>query len=402
MTKRFLHVDIDAFFASVEQLDNPALRGKPVIVGGLPGERRAVVSTASYEARVYGVHSAMPVAEAYRLCPSGIYLHGRHERYHEVSARIMDIFREYSPDVDQISIDEAFIDLTGTELLFGDPEQTALRLKKEVRDTTGLTVSVGLASTKYIAKLASEMSKPDGFFEVKPGDEERFMLSLPLKKIWGIGHKTLLRINQAGIFTARDLREKSEELLCVLFGKAAGNFLYNVVRGREPDTFMRDAASHSLSSEKTFAYDLTDTYAIKTAIMELSHTVMFRMRREAYTSKTVFVKIRYEDFTTVSARETSTSKITSIDDLYARACALFEKKYESGRGIRLIGIGADHISGASEPHQEELFDFGEKKKEAVENAILDLAKKHPDVKVHKARLLAGEKTARAEMLKGQK
>ncbi|MFC2280755.1 MAG: DNA polymerase IV, partial [Treponema socranskii subsp. buccale] len=233
MTKRFLHVDIDAFFASVEQLDNPALRGKPVIVGGLPGERRAVVSTASYEARVYGVHSAMPVAEAYRLCPSGIYLHGRHERYHEVSARIMDIFREYSPDVEQISIDEAFIDLTGTELLFGDPEQTALRLKKEVRDTTGLTVSVGLASTKYIAKLASEMSKPDGFFEVKPGDEERFMLSLPLKKIWGIGHKTLSRINQAGIFTARDLREKSEELLCVLFGKAAGNFLYNVVRGRE-------------------------------------------------------------------------------------------------------------------------------------------------------------------------
>ena len=191
-----------------------------------------------------------------------------------------------------------------------------------MRDTTGLTVSVGLASTKYIAKLASEMSKPDGFFEVKPGDEERFMLSLPLKKIWGIGHKTLSRINQAGIFTARDLREKSEELLCVLFGKAAGNFLYNVVRGREPDTFMRDAASHSLSSEKTFAYDLTDTYAIKTAIMELSHTVMFRMRREAYTSKTVFIKIRYEDFTTVSARETSTSKITSIDDLYTR-CLLY-------------------------------------------------------------------------------
>ena len=136
--------------------------------------------------------------------------------------------------------------------------------------------------------------------------------------------------------------------------------------------------------------------------MELSHTVMFRMRREAYTSKTVFIKIRYEDFTTVSARETSTSKITSIDDLYVRACALFEKKYESGRGIRLIGIGADHISGASEPKQKELFDFGEKKKEAVENAILDLAKKHPDIKVHKARLLAGEKTTRAETLKGQK
>lgn len=383
----FLHVDLDAFFASVEQLDNPVYRGKPVIVGGLPGERRSVVSTASYEARRYGVHSAMPTAEAFRLCPQGIFVHGRMQRYHEISAKIMDIFREYSPDVNQMSVDEAFIDLTGTEALFGEPAETAKRLKKEVKEKTGLTVSVGLASSKYIAKIASELSKPDGFYEVKRGTEEQFMLSLPLKKIWGIGPKTIERINGAGIFTTREIYEKSAGLLCILFGKSTGTFLYNVVRGIDNDTFSRDASSRSLSVETTFAYDLTDIYTAETALMELSHTVMFRLLREGYTSRTIMIKLRYDDFSTVSIRETSSSDITSVDDLYARACFLFEKKYEKGRGIRLLGVGAENIEDIDAPRQQELFDFGEKKKQAVEKAILKLEKKHPDIKVHKARLL---------------
>jgi len=387
----FLHVDLDAFFASVEQLDNPAYRGKPVIVGGLPGERRSVVSTASYEARRYGVHSAMPTSEAFRLCPQGIFVHGRMQRYHEISAKIMDIFREYSPDVNQMSVDEAFIDLTGTEALFGEPAETAKRLKKEVKEKTGLTVSVGLASSKYIAKIASELSKPDGFCEVKKGTEEQFMLSLPLKKIWGIGPKTIERINGAGIFTTRDIYEKSAGLLCILFGKSTGTFLYNVVRGIDNDTFSRDASSRSLSVETTFAYDLTDIYTAETALMELSHTVMFRLLREGYTSRTVMIKLRYDDFSTVSIRETSSSDITSVDDLYARACFLFEKKYENGRGIRLLGVGAENIEDTGSSRQQELFDFGEKKKQAVEKAILKLEKKHPDIKVHKARLLDASK-----------
>ena len=383
----FVHADLDAFFASVEQLDNPSYRGKPVIVGGLPGERRSVVATASYEARKFGVHSAMPTVEAYRLCPQGIFVHGRMERYHELSSQIMDIFRTYSPDVDQMSVDEAFIDLTGTESLFGNPADTVMKLKKEVKEKTGLTVSAGLACTKYIAKISSGISKPDGFFEVKPGDEEKFMLSLPLSKVWGIGDKTLERIRNAGLFTTADVHEKSSELLSIMFGEATGLFLYKAVRGCEAETFTRDASSKSLSSETTFPFDLTDSYAAETAVMDMCHTVMFRMLREKVSSRTVMVKIRYDDFTTVSIRETAQNDITSVDDLYSRACMLFERKYETGRGIRLLGVGAENLSDTGAPHQQELFDFGEKKKQAVEKAILGLEQKHPEVKIHKARLL---------------
>ena len=175
----YLHADLDAFFASVEQLDHPEYRGKPVIVGGLPQDKRSVVSTASYEARVFGVHSAMPVARAYQLCPQGIFVHGRMKRYSELSFQIMQIFSDFSPDVQQMSIDEAFIDLTGTEKLFGPPQETARRIKERVKKETGLTVSIGLAPTKYLAKLASDMQKPDGFYMIEEGTEESFMLNLP-------------------------------------------------------------------------------------------------------------------------------------------------------------------------------------------------------------------------------
>ena len=176
MKKYYLHVDLDAFFASVEILDNPNYKGKPVIVGGLPEDRRSVVSTASYEARKFGVHSAMPTTLAKKLCPNGIYIRPRMKRYHEKSQEVMNIFKEFSPDIQQISVDEAFIDLTGTEKLFGSPEETAKKIKSLVKEKTGLTVSVGLANTKYLAKIASEINKPDGFFYIPEGEEQNFML----------------------------------------------------------------------------------------------------------------------------------------------------------------------------------------------------------------------------------
>ena len=186
----FIHADLDAFYASVEQLDHPEYRGKPVIVGGLPEDRRSVVSAASYEARKFGVHSAMPTAQAFKLCPEGIFLRGRMDRYQEKSEEIMTVFADFSPDLEQLSIDEAFLDITGTEKLFGPHRETAVKLKERVRNETGLTVSVGLASNKYIAKIASGMSKPDGLFVVTPGEEEKFMRSLSVEKIWGAGEKT--------------------------------------------------------------------------------------------------------------------------------------------------------------------------------------------------------------------
>lgn len=385
---KFLHVDLDAFFASVEILDHPQWKNLPVIVGGKPEDRRSVVSTASYEARKFGVHSAMPTAVAARLCPEGIFVHPRMERYLELSEKIMEIFAQYSPDVQQISIDEAFIDLSGTERLFGPSELTAQKIKKQVKDETGLTVSVGLASNKYLAKLASEVNKPDGFFEIKEGFEEDFMLHLPLKKVWGIGAKTLAALNSKGITTTKSLYEKSLSLLTSFFGKAGGTFLYNAVRGKETETFNQPAKSHSISAENTYSYDLTDKNAIDTALLHLCHTVVFRMLKEKKRSFTVSIKIRYDDFSTFSLQETSEREISSVDDLFERTKKLFYKKYDNSHGIRLLGVGAGNVEDSSSPRQAELFDFGEEKKRKVEQAILLAKQKNPELKITKARLIS--------------
>ena len=387
MKKVFLHVDLDAFFASVEQLEHPEYRGKPVIVGGIPGDRRAVVSTASYEARKYGVHSAMPLVKAVALCPDGIFLRGNYHHYQEKSQAVMEIFSEYSPDVVQISVDEAFIDLTGTERLFGKPEDVAKRIKSEVREKTGLTVSVGIASTMYIAKICSGLNKPDGLTFVPEGGEIDFMLSLPLEKLWGAGSKTLTRLYNAGLWTTKDIYGKSLSLLTSLFGESSGHFLYDAVRGNQGLVFGGEAKNHSISSETTFDFDLTERYAIDTALMELSINVSFRMRKENVRSRTVALKIRYDDFTTVSVQSTQERYIMNADDLFARCQALFTKKWDNGRGIRLLGVACDRVEDKTTPVQKELFDFGEEKKAKVEEAIYRMGNKKPGLEVTKARLL---------------
>lgn len=387
--KCFLHVDMDAFFASVEQHDHPEWKGKPVIVGGLPDERRSVVSTASYEARKFGVHSAMPSAAAYRLCPQGIFTHCRMARYSEISAQIMEILSQFSPDVQQLSIDEACIDITGTEKLFGPPEEIARQIKAQIAEKTGLTVSCGIAQTRYLSKIASEIKKPDGLFIVPTGTEEDFMMTLPLKKVWGIGKKTLERLHKAGFYTTKQIFEKQKELLCIAFGTGTGTFLYNAVRGLETESF--SAPTHSVSNETTFPFDLTDRYTAETALMELCCNVYFRLLREKSYSRTVMVKIKYEDFSTVTVQETSDEYITSADDLYRRTCALFEKKADMTKGIRLLGVGAENVETEKAGGQQTLFDFGEKKKQAVENAILSLNEKHPEIKIKKARTLDAPK-----------
>ncbi len=382
----FLHLDMDAFFASVEQHDNPSLKGKPVIVGGLPEERRSVVSTASYEARKFGVHSAMPSSQAFRLCPQGIFIRGNMKRYAEVSSQIMEILSSYTPDVHQISIDEASIDITGTELLFGPPHELALKIKKEILQKTGLTVSVGMASSKYLAKLASEVKKPDGFFEIENGKEEEFMLSLPLKDVWGIGQKTLQRINSAGFFTTRDIHRADEKSLKLVFGDNLGDFLFKVVRGKESGIMSEKPAEHSISNEVTFPYDLTDIYTAETALLSLSQSLTFRLLAKKLYSKTVCVKIRFDDFQTITVRKSYSDYITSSDELFEKSKELFESKYNMDRGIRLLGLSLSNVKEKAGNEQESLFDFGEKKKQAVEEAVLKLKAKHPQTKLSKARL----------------
>lgn len=389
--KWFAHIDLDAFFASVEQLDHPEYRGKPVIVGGKPEDRRGVVSTASYEARKFGVHSAMPTFQAYKLCPQGIFVHGNMKRYSEISYQIMTIFKDYSPEVMQMSIDEAFIDLTGTEKLFGPQEETCKKIKQRVKNETGLTVSIGLASSKYIAKIASGYKKPDGFFKVPLGKETDFMLNLPLEKVWGIGKKTLELLHKNGIFTTRSIYEKDIDLLEFLFGKNMANFLYNAVRGGYDDFFNKETKSHSISAERTFPYDLQDLYALETEILELAQGVFFRLLKENSYSKTAFIKIRYDDFSTFSIQKTLDHNILTVDSFYEILTSLFEQKYEKNRGIRLLGVGFENIETEEKPYQQSLFDDSDKKKQKVEQAILKLQKKHPEIKVQKARTLKVEK-----------
>jgi DNA polymerase-4 len=381
----YIHADLDAFYASVEQLDHPEYRGKPVIVGGLPTDRRGVVSTASYEARTFGVHSAMPIFQAYKLCPGGIYLRGNMARYKEKSQEVMALFADFSPNAKAISIDEAFIDITGTENLFGPPLKVAQDLKARVLKEAGLIISLGLASNKYIAKIASGMSKPNGLYIIKPGEEEQFMRSLPVKKIWGAGEKTQGIFKRHGITTCEELYALSVEKLSLLFGKAFGLFLYKAVRGQAAATFDDDRGSHSMSSERTFPYDVYDEFAIETVIFDICQDLMFRLYTNNLQSKTVFIKLRYEDFYTETTQETLPNPIVSMNDLFENLRALFQKKYQSGRRVRLVGAGLANLEPEGAGRQNELFESTNDKERKLEKIILSINKKHPDAPLRRGR-----------------
>jgi DNA polymerase-4 len=379
----FIHADLDAFYASVEQLDHPEYAGKPVIVGGLPGDRRSVVSAASYEARKFGVRSAMPLAQALKLCPRGIYLRGNMGRYREISRRVMEIFGDFSPEVQQLSIDEAFLDIGGTEKLFGPPELLAAKLKAAVREKTGLTVSAGIAANKYLAKIASGMSKPDGLFLIPPGTGEAFMRSLPVGKIWGAGEKTQEIFRKRGLKTCEDLYRLSRESLSAIFGEAFGDFLYRAVRGEGAENFDAGRGSRSMSTERTFPYDLYDKFAIESVLLDISETLMWRLLGEGRHARTVQVKIRYRDFSTELGRESSPGPVVSLNDLYARVLALFRKKYQAGRGLRLIGAGLMNLEEG--PRQQELFGLAGEKERKLEKVILDINKRFPGAALRRSR-----------------
>lgn len=397
MNPVYFHVDLDAFFASVEQLDNPAIRGKPVIVGGNPASR-GVVSTCSYEARKFGVHSAMPMSRAVALCPHAVFLPGNMRRYAEKSREVMRILGDFSPTVQQISIDEAFLDMTGTERLFGAPDDTARSLKRRVRDETGLTVSVGVAPNRYIAKIASGRSKPDGLVVVEPRGEADFMKSLRLKDVWGIGEKTRARLEDAGLSTIDAILACSESLLKSILGDGGGTYLYTVVRGVDPGICALESATRSISSETTFPRDIDDRDTIDTVLLDLSQDIMYRLIDEGLSGRTAHLKIRYEDFRTVSAQETGDRNITDSGDLFTRAKKLFDKRYERGERIRLLGVGVFNVTENPLPDQADLFDEGNsgKRQRKVEEAIHRLAKKRGKRLVTRARLIEREDQANRE------
>ncbi len=390
MTPVHFHVDMDAFYASVEQQDNPQYKGKPVIIGASPGQR-GVVSACSYEARKYGVHSAMPISQAYRRCPGGVYLPVRMKRYQEVSKQIMALFDRFTPRVQQISVDEAFLDMTGTERLFGPPRKTAEELKEEVRGKTGLTISVGVATNKFLAKIASDLEKPDGLCVVTPGKEEQFIMDLPLKNIWGIGKKTLERLEELNITTTATLKSFSKALLVSMLGKGAGEYLFQAVRGKDPGIFREDPQSRSVSNEITFREDTNERDLVLRVLLELSHQVMFRLMAEQLKARTVYIKVRFEDFSTTTAQSTLEHYLSSGEELYEVALTLLDKRWNHSTPLRLIGVGASSIEEGDVPTQKELFENQYSRQRMVESAVFDLGKKLSDIPVMKASLLHKEK-----------
>lgn len=372
--KVFFHVDMDAFYASVEQHDNPELAGKPVIIGAAPG-KRGVVSACSYEARSFGVRSAMPISEAYRKCPDGVFLPVRMERYHEVSKCVMEILSQYTPSMQQISVDEACLEMTGTERLFGPPLQAALRMKREVREKTGLTLSVGIAPNRYLAKLASEYDKPDGLWLVEEGKETEFLDRLSLQSLWGVGKKTIARLTECNITSVEALRKLSLPVLKSMMGEGCGTFLYKASRGMDPGIAGEEPKSRSISTETTFEHDVASKDTILNVLLDLTHQVCFRLLAEGYTARTIFLKIRYADFTTTSIQKTLKHYIVSAEEAYSEAVKLFDERWVRGSALRLIGVGFSSIEDAEQADQKELFPTLDDKRKEVEKAVLSMKKK---------------------------
>ncbi len=383
------HVDLDAFYASVEQRDDPSLKGRPVIVGAAPGHR-GVVSACSYEARRFGIHSAMPISQAYRRCPQGVYLPVRMERYLEVSREVMGILSAFTPHMQQISVDEAFLDLTGTERLFGPARQTGAKLKADVRAGTGLAISVGIGPNKYIAKMVTNAGKPDGLVEVRAEEAESFLDTVALKDLWGIGEKTLQRLAELNITSVRQLRGMPGPELSRLLGSGASGFLSAVARGSDPGIFSEEPRSRSLSSETTFERDRKDRSGIERVLLELCHQVMFRMMDGGWKSKTATLKLRFHDFTTVSAQKTIRHWITSADELHAVAVELLSSRWTAGTPVRLVGIGLSNLSAVESQDQRELFSDGYARRGKVEEAVFRLQQKMGEGALTKASLMRRE------------
>ncbi len=388
MATVFFHADIDAFYAHVELLDNPDLKGKPVIVGG--SSSRGVVSTCSYEARKFGVHSGMPILSAKKLCPNGVFLPVRMKRYCEKSHEVMRILKSHTPEFQQLSIDEGFLNMSGMQLLFGSSKDIAKNIKREIFEKTQLTVSIGIARTKYFAKLASDFSKPNGLYEIKPKDEIAFIQRLPMEKIWGIGKTTLKKLQANGIIDTQMLASLSLEHLQLILGKASGQFVFNVMHAQTDSLFNDERQSHSISSEQTFETDLVNMESVEDVLFQLATEISMRMLAEKVTSNTVFVKIRYHDFKTYTIQEIGT-EVTNALEIFSRAKDLFYRKYETGKPIRLLGIGVLKVAAEKLSEQPELFQTAAQrhaeKQKLVEKTALSIAKKNGKQSLTRARLI---------------
>ncbi len=356
--RSILHVDMDAFYASVEQLDNPSYKGKPVIVGADPkgGSGRGVVAACSYEARKFGVRSALPISRAWRLCPGGVYVRPRMSRYVEVSHEVMAVFREFTDLVEPLSIDEAFLDVSGSVALHGPPEQIARTIKTLIREKTGLSASVGVAPNKFLAKIASDLRKPDALVIVKETEIAAFLQDLPISRLWGVGPKTEQRLKPLGVHTIGQMAALPREYLVRELG-SLGEHLHQLSYGRDDRPVIANWESKSISNEITFDADTSDRDLLIRTIHELSDEVGRRLRSEDFLARTITLKFRYEGFET-HTRQKSIDRPTQSNDEIAKVAILLFNQFPLDRKVRLIGVGSanlEHPRQRAESAQLDLF-----------------------------------------------
>ena len=368
--RTILHVDMDAFFAAVEVRENPRLTGQPVVVGADPrgGRGRGVVAAASYEAREYGIHSAMPIAEAYRRCPNAAYLRPRGSLYGAVSRRIFAMLERYTELVEPLSIDEAFLDVTASEALFGDGAAIARAIKKEILEQESLSASVGVASSKFIAKLASDLQKPGGLVQVRPGSERRFLAPLEIERLWGAGPKTLERLHRLAVRTFGDMQRLELDELIRAFGKVNGLRFHRLCRGLDDRPVLPDRERKSLGKEITFETDLMDRRVVERTLLRLCEQVAAALRRKDLAGTTVTVKLRWQGFDTVTRQMTLARPVDTFEGIWPVAVRLLRVADRKKRRIRLVGVTLSglHPSGAG---QLSLFEAGEDDDRRVASAI---------------------------------
>jgi DNA polymerase IV len=338
------HVDMDAFYASIEIRDDPSLVGKPVVVGG-SAEGRGVVAAASYESRKFGIHSAMPMARALRLCPHLVRVPGDMRKYQSVSEQVMEIFARFSPSIEPLSLDEAFLDLTGTERIFGAPERVGRSIKEEIHAATRLTASVGIAPRKFVAKIASDLRKPDGLVVVGQDEVESFLSPLPIGRLWGVGPKTLVVLQGMGIETIGDLA-RSDPDACVRRLGEWGEHLTDLARGIDEREVVPEWEAKSYSHEETFARDRGDAEFIGAVMLDQASRVARRLRRDGVAGQIVTLKLRYGDFKTLTRQRKIARATCLAEPIYHEARRLFDVAWD-GRPVRLIGVGVGGIQPQS-------------------------------------------------------
>jgi len=389
LMKQIIHLDMDAFYASVEQRDRPELRGRPVIVGG--SSRRGVVAACSYEARTFGVHSAMPIARAVRLCPEAVLLPVRMSRYREISGKIFHIFGRFTDRIEPLSIDEAFLDVSDCGRLFGPARVVAEAIRALVREETGLAISAGVAPNKFLAKLASESAKPDGLLEVPPEAIDSFLCPLPVSRLWGVGRVTQEKLERLGFRRVDDLRRIGRTELVRLLG-SVGDHIFHLAWGRDDRPVETEAEIKSVGHEETFEQDLLDTERIRLEIFSLAERVAARLRKKEFIGRCLTLKIRYSDFVMVTRSETLDRGIDQGPSIFRVAVPLLERTEAGSRPVRLLGLTLSRLERKN-TGQQGLFGREESGKlESLESAVDRICERFGTCGVRRGALLEREES----------